>query len=105
MKVQDFLSNPLNKYSAAFLEGRVNALGYSRMTENKMEEARRLFELNTNLFPQSGNTFDSYAEFCLRGGQRMEALEYYQKALQAEPNYGNADEARKIIKQLKDGEK
>ena len=79
------------------MEGEINTVGYSRLNERNAEAAINLFKLNTILFPGSGNTFDSLGECCLILGLKEEGIENYRKALLVEPNYPNAEEAKKII--------
>lgn len=94
---QNFIKDPINKYFISRIEGEINALGYSILNERKAEAARNIFELNTILFPGSGNTYDSLGECCLILGLKEEGINNYRKALLVEPNYANAEEAKKII--------
>lgn len=94
---QNFIKDPINKYFISRIEGEINTLGYSILNERKAEAARNIFELNTILFPGSGNTYDSLGECCLILGLKEEGINNYRKALLVEPNYANAEEAKKII--------
>ena len=94
---QNFIKDPINKYFISRMEGEINTLGYSILNERKTEAARNIFKLNTILFPGSGNTYDSLGECCLILGLKEEGIENYRKALLVEPNYPNAEEAKKII--------
>ena len=94
---QIFIKDPINKYFISRMEGEINTLGYSILNERKTEAARNIFKLNTILFPGSGNTYDSLGECCLILGLKEEGIENYRKALLVEPNYPNAEEAKKII--------
>ncbi len=94
---QNFMKDPINKYFISRIEVEINTLGYRILNEKKPEAAKNIFKLNTILFPHSGNTYDSYAECCLLMGLRDEGNQYYRKALEAEPNYPNAEEAKKIL--------
>lgn len=71
-------------------ENRFNGLGYQLLGQNKVSEALAVFELNTHLYPESGNCWDSYAEALLTSGNKKEALRNYQKALELDPLNGNA---------------
>jgi tetratricopeptide (TPR) repeat protein len=96
-----YFTEPVNKYYISKLESEINALGYSLLYDRKTDAAKNTFELNTMLFPYSGNTYDSFAECCMKIGLKEEGLKHYRKALEIEPNYANAEEARKIIGQNK----
>lgn len=99
-KAEAYLRNPLYKYYNDRVETVINDTGYGLLNDGKMPEAKNVFEINMKLFPTSGNAYDSFAECCLKMGLRKEAKEYYQKALQIEPMYPNASEARKVIAEL-----
>ena len=63
-------------------ENRVNTLGYQFLLEyNKSETALLLFEANINYFPESANTYDSYAEALMLTGNYELALINYQTAV------------------------
>jgi tetratricopeptide (TPR) repeat protein len=96
----DFLKDPINKFASSGLEAKINAMGYALVGENKMTEAKNMFQLNINLFPRSANTYDSYAECCLKMGLNTEAQIFYKKAIDADPGYPNAGEAKKIIEHM-----
>lgn len=78
-------------------EASINTLGYHLLGHKKADEAVRIFQLNTVLYPHSGNTFDSLAEAYLGLGNKDLAKQNYQKALEVQPYYPNAKEAEKIL--------
>jgi tetratricopeptide (TPR) repeat protein len=78
-------------------ESSINALGYKLLGHKKTDDAVRVFKLNTELYPRSGNTFDSLAETYLGLGNKNLAKQNYQKALEVQPAYPNAKEAQKIL--------
>ncbi|MGE5412835.1 MAG: tetratricopeptide repeat protein, partial [Syntrophomonadaceae bacterium] len=51
----------------------------------------------TELYPSSGNTWDSLAETYLHRGDEARARELYARALAAQPDYPNAKAARAIV--------
>jgi len=57
--------------------------------------------LNTELFPNSPNTWDSLAEVVLYTGDRERSLELYRKALEVDPGFTNA--TQQIEKILNEG--
>jgi hypothetical protein len=83
-------------------EAQMNQLGYSLLGKKKTAEAIEIFKLNIKDYPKSGNTYDSLAETYLGTGEKKLALEFYKKALEAEPNYPNAAAAREAVKKLEE---
>jgi CubicO group peptidase (beta-lactamase class C family) len=81
-------------------EVQTNRLGYALFGKKKTAEAIEIFKLNIKDYPKSGNTYDSLAEIYLETGEKKLALEFYKKALEAEPNYPNSAAAREVIKKL-----
>jgi len=78
-------------------ENEMNQLGYSYLSENKIDEALAVFKLNVDEFPKSGNVYDSYGEALLKKGNKEEALINYRKSVELDPrNTG----AIKILKDL-----
>jgi imidazolonepropionase-like amidohydrolase len=77
-------------------EEAVNELGYSLLGKQR-EAAIEVFELNTALYPKSGNTFDSLAEAYRTAGKKSEARKCYAKALEVQPDYANAKAARAFL--------
>jgi len=75
----------------------LNELGYTLVFQGKDEDALKIFELNTNLYPNAANTYDSYGEILLKLNHTQEALKAYKKAL--ELNSQNV-KAAQIIDQL-----
>lgn len=77
----------------------LNRWGYSLFSEDKLQAALKLFELNTILFPDSFNVWDSYGEALLTHGNKEKAKRMYKKSLELNPENENAKEAlRKIDK-------
>ncbi|RDZ28664.1 serine hydrolase domain-containing protein [Lysobacter silvisoli] len=68
--------------SAADLERSVNASGYSIRENLGPDPALRVFELNTQLFPDSANAWDSLAETYAAKGDAAQAKAAYAKARQ-----------------------
>ncbi|MGO9828985.1 MAG: serine hydrolase [Myxococcaceae bacterium] len=64
----------------AVAELRLNALGYE-LAVRSPDKALAIFKLNTELYPESPNTWDSLAEAYLGAGKRFEALRCYHKVL------------------------
>jgi tetratricopeptide (TPR) repeat protein len=91
---QNFESLTENFHPADPKDWILNALGYAYMLEkNDLETAIELFQLNTELFPEVGNCWDSYGEALLQKGDKAGALAAYKKALAINPDITSAKEA------------
>ena len=66
-------------------EARLNALGYALLTRNEFKGAIAVLRLNTQLYPDSANTYDSLAEAHMKAGDRKQAIALYRKALETLP--------------------
>ena len=62
------------------------------MNQNKIEEALRVFKLNTEMYPNEYNTWDSYGECLLVLGKIEDGIKAYEKSLELNPNNKNAKE-------------
>ncbi len=60
------------------------------MGQEDLDGAVRVFLLNVELFPESGNAYDSLAEAYMNRGDDELAIENYQKSLEFNPNNNNA---------------
>ncbi|HEX4375505.1 MAG TPA: hypothetical protein VHZ50_19520 [Puia sp.] len=89
------LKNKLKPLAAASSE--LNTYGYVLMAAGEMQKAGIVFTLNTQLYPDKANVFDSLGEYYFKTGNRSLAKENYQKVLQMEPGNENA---KKMIAQL-----
>lgn len=80
-----------------------NRVGYDLIGKNQLEPAIFVFQLNTQLFPDSANAWDSLAEACWRAKQPEKAVEYYNKAIALDPNGSVGENARNMLRQIKEG--
>lgn len=71
-------------------EHELNGLGYLLMSADRLEEAIVIFRLNTLLYPEVGNTFDSLGEGLLANGDEAGAITNYLKAIQLDPSNDGA---------------
>jgi hypothetical protein len=74
-----------------FDENEVNSLGYQLLQADKFKQAIRIFQLNVEAYPQSGNTWDSLAEAYMDEGDKAQAIANYQRSLQINPRNTNAE--------------
>ena len=72
------------------IEASLNTQGYNLLSKNKIDDAIKVFKLNTELFPAAFNTWDSLAEAFMTLGNKEKAIEYYQKSLDLNPKNENA---------------
>jgi len=70
----------------------LNRWGYEFLEEKALENALAIFKLNTLLFPNSANVYDSYGEALLSADRKSEAQKMYQKALELDPTNEHAKE-------------
>ena len=69
----------------------INEYGYNLMNHfEKLEDAVDVFALNVKNYPNSYNAFDSYAESLMKTGNKLKAIENYEKSLQLNPGNENA---------------
>lgn len=78
-------------------EAQLNGLGYRYLQKDQLPEAFAIMKLNVELFPESGNTHDSYGEVLLKQGQKDLALAEYRRSLELDPKNDNA---AKVIAEL-----
>src|ERR1700751_1187047 len=62
-------------------EGTINQLGYIYLQMGKWDRSAAFFKLNTQLYPKSGNTFDSLGDLYSQQGDHQKAANAYAKAL------------------------
>jgi len=62
-----------------------NLLGYIYMSQNKMEDAKKIFEENAEKYSDNWNVYDSLGEYYLKVGNKAKGKEFYTKALMMAP--------------------
>jgi CubicO group peptidase (beta-lactamase class C family) len=78
-----------------FAEVVLNSYAYIFLRSGKVDEAIKVFKLNTDLYPGSFNVFDSLADGYEKAGNKTLAIESCKKALQIDPS--NEYEKNRII--------
>ncbi len=76
-------------------EEAINSFGFELLNSKKAKEALAIFELNTKLYPDKYNTFDSLGECLLILGKKDKAIKAYRKSLDLNPKN---ETARRILK-------
>lgn len=71
-------------------ETELNNLGYEFLTAKKYNEAFLILKLNTKLYPNGYNTFDSLGEILLLLGKKDEGIKAYKNSLELNPKNENA---------------
>ena len=84
-----------------FSERQLNSLGYYYLDKQKFDEAKAVFRLNVEMYRNSSNVYDSYAEACMRNGDCDEAIVNYKRSLELNPDNTNAVEMLKKINEEK----
>jgi hypothetical protein len=83
-----------------FSEIILNSYGYFLMRSDHVDEAIKVFKLNTEEYPNSSNVYDSLGDGYLKAGDKLHAIECYKKELALDP--GN-DDLKKKIKTMQSG--
>jgi dienelactone hydrolase len=78
----------------------VNSWAYDLMADSHLPEAIDLFKLNVQIYPESGNAFDSLGEAYMKSGQKQLAIESYRKSLEKDPTNANAEEKLKELEAI-----
>lgn len=73
-------------------EGELNRLGYALLGDGATDGAIAIFRLNTELHPESANTWDSLGEGLAAAGETVEAIKSYARSLELDPGNRNAVE-------------
>ena len=95
-----FKKNPANKY--VDIEGKINTYGYQMISIKQFDAAIGLFMINVELFPKSWNVYDSLAEAYMHKGDHANAVKFYNKSLEINPDNTNAV---KMLEKMKQGDK
>ena len=77
----------------------LNEIGYLFMEKKSIDQALEIFGLNTKLFAEDPNVWDSLGEAYLEKGNEEKALEFYKKALSIDPYFPSA---QKMVKELEE---
>jgi len=75
----------------------LNKLGYKYIRNHNYEAALEIFKINTILYPQSSNTFDSLGETYFLKKDTLNAIANFKKALSINPENRNA---KRFLKKL-----
>lgn len=87
-----------NPKTVSVSETNLNTFGYELAKSGHPEAALAVFQLNTELYPQAFNTWDSLGEWHMLHGEKQKAIEYYEKSVALNPQNENG---KKMLKKLK----
>ena len=95
--LEEFSKMKDNKKEYLIMEREMNQLGYFLLQDGKISEAVSVFKLNVDLYPESGNVYDSYAEALAASGDKEGAIKNYRKSVELDPgNVHGAEELKKL---------
>ena len=77
----------------------LNGFGYQFMSNKDLPTAIKFFKLNTELYPQASNAYDSLAEAYMNAGERDLSIKNYEKSLELNPKNENAVQKLKSLRQ------
>ncbi|MDJ0646515.1 MAG: hypothetical protein QNJ57_11085 [Flavobacteriaceae bacterium] len=83
-------------------EWRLNRKGYDYLEDKDYEKALEAFKINIELYPNSINVYDSYAEALYTSGDTANAITNYQKVLSMDS--GNRHAKRQLERLQKNGD-
>lgn len=73
-------------------ESEINTLGYAFLGDGKADLALEVLRWNVESYPKSANAYDSVAEAYMKHGDASQAVTWYRKALEVDPEFANATE-------------
>ncbi|WP_235299373.1 hypothetical protein [Portibacter marinus] len=89
------------QYQFFDFEGELNSAGYRLMNQGRNKEAMFVFDMNTQLFPDSANTWDSLAEGYFKSGDTDKAIELYNKVITMDPAGVTGANAKRMLSMIK----
>lgn len=94
-----FIADPSNTLHISQLRAGINNMGYEHIKGNT-SLAKSIFSLNTQLFPENANCWDSLAEAYLNANEYDKAVEFYEKAISIDPDGAIGNHARGMLHQI-----
>jgi CubicO group peptidase (beta-lactamase class C family) len=89
----------VRKKGIEVIERRINDKGFDLLGGGKLKEAITVFELGVMAFPKSADAFDSLGEAHLKAGNKILAIENYEKSLKLDVDNKNAEETLKKLRE------
>ena len=91
-----------NPASPAIQEERLNDIGYGWIEKDRLDMAIAIFRINTMLYPDAFNAFDSLGEAYMAAGKKELGIFNYKKSLKLNPENSYAAEVIKRFATTKD---
>jgi len=123
----DFITDPMNYFTSLFTSGKYdqiqpeaarmladpaynffdfeaefNKVGYEFLKDQLFEETLFIFQINSELFPDSANAWDSLAEAYWKSGNTAKAVELYKKAIALDPDGAIGAHAREMLQTMEE---
>jgi CubicO group peptidase (beta-lactamase class C family) len=76
-----------------FSESDLNLLGYSMLSQGRIDDAIEVFKLNVEMYPEASNPYDSLGEAYAAKGEKELAIRNYRKSYELNPGNKNALDA------------
>lgn len=98
--VRAFIEMAENKHLMKQVESSLNDMGYEFLNQNT-DTSTAILDLNTRLFPESANAWDSLGESYLNANKFDTAIACYNKAITLDPKGPTGSHAREILERIK----
>ena len=79
-------------------EAGLTNFGYSLITERQLNDAKKIFELGIELYPDAYNLHDSYGECLIKLMDYENAANAFEKALELNPDSSNSKRLRDFLR-------
>ena len=79
-------------------EPALNSLGYRLLSEKKVDDAIKVFQLNVQEYPKGWNCYDSLGEGYMNAGKTELAIQNYEKSMELNPQNTNGAEMLKKLR-------
>lgn len=87
-----------NNTKFSFSINQLNSLGYYYIGSGELNKAKAVLKLNIEFYPDDANVYDSYAESLMLSGDFINAIKYYEKSLELNPDNANGKKALEDIR-------
>lgn len=88
------------RYKFYNFESEINETGYHLLNGGQTDAAFFVFQLNTELFPESANVWDSFGEVNWKAGKKDDAIKFYKKAIALDPHGSIGANASIMLKKI-----
>jgi uncharacterized protein len=78
-------------------ESETNVWAYRFLQRKHFRKAESFFRMNVQNYPESSNAYDSYGDFFVAIGDKIKAIEFFQKALSLKENAATRSKLNKLL--------